>query len=132
MLFLSKIRRKVLIPFRTLLRALLPHTGVIHYSSWPKLRFESDHSSKKNKNRFKDMEMTAGGNHNVESPGVNYKVRVWSTKKSHNLGVPFFGLGIFKGCYTLLWNHTCNDLRFFQNFQGKPRNLNGVFTKAFP
>ena len=65
-----------MIPFRTLLRALLPHTGVIHYSSWPKLRFESDHSSKKKKNRFKDMEMTAGGNHNVESPGVNYKVRV--------------------------------------------------------
>ena len=55
-----------------------------------------------------------------------------STKKPHSLGVSFFGLGIFKGCYTLLWSRTCNDLRFFQNFQDKPRNFSGVFTEAFP
>ena len=52
--------------------------------------------------------------------------------KPHSLGVPFFGRGIFKRCYTLLWNHTCNELRFFQNFQGKPRNFSGAFAKAFP
>ena len=55
-----------------------------------------------------------------------------STEKSHSLEVPSFGIGIFKGCYTLLWNHTCNELRFFQNFQDKSRNFSGVFTKAFP
>ena len=61
-----------------------------------------------------------------------WNLQAWSTKKPHNLGVPFFDLGIFKGCYTLLWNHASNELRFFQNFQDKPRNFNGVFTKAFP
>ena len=61
-----------------------------------------------------------------------WNLQEWSTKKPNSLGVPFFGLGIFKGCYTLLWNHTCNELRFFQNFQDKPRNFSGVFTKAFP
>ena len=45
----------------------------------------------------------------------------------HSLGVPFFGLGIFKRCCTLLWN----ELRFFQNFQDKPGNFSGAFTKAF-
>ena len=30
-------------------------------------------------------------------------------------------------CNTLLWNHTCYDFRFFQNFQDKPRNVSGVF-----
>ena len=35
-------------------------------------------------------------------------------------------------CYTPLWNHACNDPQFFQNFQDKPRNFNGGFTKAFP
>ena len=55
-----------------------------------------------------------------------------STKKPHSLGVPFFGLGIFKRCCTLLWNHTCNELRFSQNFQEKPRNFSRVFTKTFP
>ena len=54
-----------------------------------------------------------------------------SNKNSHSLGVAFFDNGIFKGCYTLLWNYTCNELRFFQNFQGKPGNVIGVFTKAF-
>ena len=53
-------------------------------------------------------------------------------KKPHSLWVPFFGLGICKEYYTLLWIHTCNELRFFQNFQDKPRNVSGVFTKPFP
>ena len=62
--------------------------------------------------------------------------RVWnwlgqSTIKPHGLGVPFFGLGIFKRCYTLLWNRTCNELQFFQNFQDKNANFSGVFTKVF-
>ena len=29
------------------------------------------------------------------------------------------------------WNHTCNELRFSQNFQDKPRNFGRVFTRAF-
>ena len=61
-----------------------------------------------------------------------WNLQRWSTRKPHFLGVPFFGLGIFKGCYTLLWNHTCNDLWFFQNFQGKPRTFSGVLKKTFP
>ena len=56
--------------------------------------------------------------------------RLFGTRKQFR--VPFFGPGIFKGCYTFLWNHTCTELRFFQKFQGKPRNFSGVFTKAFP
>ena len=39
--------------------------------------------------------------------------------------------GIFKGCYTVLWNHTSNELQFFQNFQNKPRSFIGVFKKVF-
>ena len=53
-------------------------------------------------------------------------------KNPCSLGVLFFGLGIFKGYNTLLYSHTCYDFRFFQNFQRKPRNFNGVFPKAFP
>ena len=53
------------------------------------------------------------------------------TKKPHSLWVFLFGLGIFKGCYTLLWNHTCNEFWFSQNFQNKPENFSGIFTKAF-
>ena len=60
-----------------------------------------------------------------------WNLQEWSTKKPHSLGVPFFGHGIFKGCCTLLWNHTCNKLRFSQNFQDKPRNFSRIFTKAF-
>ena len=56
----------------------------------------------------------------------------WSTKKPHTLGVFVFGLGIFKGCNTLLWKHICYDLPVFRNFRDKPRNLLGVFTQVFP
>ena len=52
-------------------------------------------------------------------------------KKSHSLGIPFSGLGIFKRCYTIFWNNTCNELQFFQNFPDKPTKFSGVFTKAF-
>ena len=58
--------------------------------------------------------------------------RVDLQKKLHSLGVSFFGHGIFKGCYTLLWNHNCNEHQFFQNFQDKLGNFTGVFTKTFP
>ena len=61
-----------------------------------------------------------------------WNLQGWSTGKPHGLGIPFFGLGIFKGCYTILWNRAWNELWFFQNFQKKPRNFNGIFTKAFP
>ena len=70
--------------------------------------------------------MTAGGYY---SRGVSWSelekvwnLYAWSTEKPHSLEVLFFGHGIFKGCCTLLWNRTCNDLQFFQNFQEKPRN----------
>ena len=35
-------------------------------------------------------------------------------------------------CNTLLWNDTCNELQFFQNFQHNPRNFSGIFREAFP
>ena len=41
-----------------------------------------------------------------------WKLQGWSTKKE-----------IFKGDKTLLCNHTCYDLRFFQNFWEKPTKL---------
>ena len=82
------------------------------------------------------MEMTAGGSYSLwnflEWIRKGVELQGWSTKKPHSLGVLFFGLGIFKGCHTLLRNHICNELRFFQNFYDKPRNFSGVFTKAFP
>ena len=54
-----------------------------------------------------------------------------------NKKTTWFRGSLFWPCYLqwvlyALWIHTCNDLRFFQNFQGKPRNFIGVFTKAFP
>ena len=61
-----------------------------------------------------------------------WNLQGWSSRKPYSLGVLFFGLGIFKGCYTLSLNHTCSNLRFFQNFQDKSRDFSGVFTKAFP
>ena len=78
------------------------------------------------------MEMTAVGNLAWGIPCCELErvcnLQWWSTKTSHSSGVPFFGLGIFKGCYTLLQNHTCNELQIFQNFQVKPRNFSEVFT----
>ena len=53
-------------------------------------------------------------------------------KKDTYFRGPLFWALYFQGCYTLLWNYTCNELRFFQNFQGKPRNFGGVFTNAVP
>ena len=53
-------------------------------------------------------------------------------KKPHSLGISFFGLCVFRGFYTFLWNHPCYELQFLQNFQDKPRNISIVFTKANP
>ena len=61
-----------------------------------------------------------------------WNLQEWSTKKLHSLRLFFFGIGVFKGCNTLLWKHTCYDLRVFQNMQDKPRNVSQVFTKASP
>ena len=61
-----------------------------------------------------------------------WNLQGWSTRKPYSLGVLFFGLGVFKRFYTLSLNHTCSNLRFFQNFQDKSRDFSGVFTKAFP
>ena len=61
-----------------------------------------------------------------------WNLQRWSTKKLHNLGLFFFGLGVFKRFNTLFWKHTCYDLWVFQNIQDKPRNFSQVFTKAFP
>ena len=78
--------------------------------------------------------MTVGGSYNMWNflewirKGMEF-ARVINKK---TIGVLFFGLGIFEGCYTLSLNHTCSDFRFFQNFQDKPRKFSGVFTKTFP
>ena len=80
--------------------------------------------------------MTASGSYSIWNflewirKGVEFASVI--NQKPRSLGVPFFDLGIFKRRYTLLWNRTCNELRFFQNFEDKPRNFGGVFTKAFP
>ena len=39
-----------------------------------------------------------------------WNLQGWSTKRTHGLGVLFFGIWIFKGCDT--WNHTGYGLRF--------------------
>ena len=41
-----------------------------------------------------------------------WNLQGWSTKRTHGLGVLFFGIWIFKGCDTLSWNHTGYGLRF--------------------
>ena len=86
-------------------------------------------------NRFEDMEMTVGGSYSMSNFWSElertWNLQEWSTKKPQSLRVPFFGHGIFKGCCTPLWNHSCNKLRFSQNFQDKPRNFSRIFTKAF-
>ena len=48
-----------------------------------------------------------------------WNLQGWSTKKPHSLVVLFFGYRIFKGCNTLLWNHTWYDLWFCQDFQDR-------------
>ena len=47
--------------------------------------------------------------------------RVWNLN-----GVSFFGLGIFKGCYTFLWNHTFNELRVFSEFPRQTQKLQWI------
>ena len=71
----------------------------------------------------------------VVACGISWSVleRAWnlqgsSTKKPHNLGVPFFGLSAFRWCYTFMKSHL---QWFFQNFQEKSGNFHGVFTEAF-
>ena len=88
---------------------------------------------------FHSLLVTAGGSYNKWNflerirKGVEL-AQVIKKKKATQFRGPLFWfvLGIFKECYTLLWNHTCNELRFFQNSQYKPRNFSGVFAKAFP
>ena len=58
---------------------------------------------------------------------IAWSLQEWSTKKLHSLGFLFFGKG-----FSLLWNHTCYGLWFFQNFEDKPRNFSGVCTRTFP
>ena len=60
-----------------------------------------------------------------------WNLQGWSAQKPHSLGVFYFGLGVFKGCNTLLRKLTCYDLQDLQKFQDKP-NFSGVFKKAFP
>ena len=50
--------------------------------------------------------------------------------RQNSLGIFYFGLGVFKGCNTLLWKLTYYEHRVFQNFQDKP-NFIGVFEKVF-
>ena len=115
---------------------MLPYTFLIHYSSMPKHPSKSDCFIKKPpKNRFEDMELTAGGSYSMWNSFSELEkkrnLQGWSINKSHSLGVFFFGLGVFKGCNTLLWKLTCYDLRVFQNFQDKPRNFRGYLQRLF-
>ena len=107
---------------------MLQHTVRIHNSPWLKHPSDSDYSSKKPKTiglkSWKWLRLEVGACGISWSPLEKaWNLQSWSTEKSHSLWVPFFGLGIFKGCYTILWNHTCNEFQFFQNFQDKPRNI---------
>ena len=115
----------------------MPHTVLIHYSSYPKHPSELDYSSKKTQTidvkRWKWLRVQ------VIACGVSWtklerpwNLQVWSTKKPHSLRVPFFCVGICKRCYPLLGNHTSGELQFFHNFQDKHRNLSGVFAETFP
>ena len=119
-----------------LLKVQLPHTVLLHYLSWPKHPSESDYFNKGTQTiRLKTwnllrVEVVACGISLSELEKA-WNLQGWSTKKPYSL-VLLFGPEIFKGCNTLLWNHTCYDLRFFQNFQDKPRDFSGVFTKIFP
>ena len=87
------------------------------------------------KNRFEDMELTAGGSYSMwyswSKLEKEWNLHRSSTKTPQSLGVFYFGLGVFKGCNALLWKLNCYDLRVFQNFQDKS-NFSGVFKKTFP
>ena len=109
---------------------------LIHYSSVPKNPFKSAYSRKKPQGiglktwdwlRVKFIVCGISWSELEKE----WNLQEWSTKKALSLGVSFFGLGVFKGCDTLLRNHTCYDLPVFQNFQDKPRNFSGVYTKTF-
>ena len=116
---------------------MLPYAVLIHHSSLPKHPSKSDYSRDKPQMigmktwNWLQVEVIACGIYWSELE-KEWNLQGWSTKKPHDFGVLSFGLGIFKGDNTLLWNHTCYDLLFFQNFQQKWRNFSGVFTKAFP
>ena len=111
------------------------HIVFIHYSSMPKHLSKLDYSRKKPQRmclktwNWLQVEIIACG---ISWSELN-KERNLQGWYSHSLGVLFFYLWVFKGCNTLLWMHTFYDFRIFsQNFQNKHRNINGVFTKAFP
>ena len=91
--------------------------------------------SEKPKNKFEDMELTAGGSYSMRNSWSKlekeWNLQGLSTKTQHSLGVFCFGLGVFKERNTLLWKLTCYDLRVLQNFQDTP-NFSGVFKKIFP
>ena len=60
------------------------------------------------------MEMTAGGSYSMWKflDGIRKGAelaRVINEKATQFKG-PVFGFGIFKGCYTLFWNCTFNEL----------------------
>ena len=101
----------------------------------PKHPSKSGYFRKKTKTMFGDMGLTAGGSYNLRNSWSKLEeeqnLQGWSNEKLLSLGVIYFGLGIFKGCNTLLWRLVCRDLRFFQSLQDKP-NFNKVFKKAFP
>ena len=93
-----------------LLKVLLPHTVLIHYSSMSKHPSKSDYSRKKpqriglNTWNWLQVEVIACGISwsELEKEG---NLQELSTKKSHSLGIFFFGLGVFKGCNTLMEAH---------------------------
>ena len=74
--------------------------------------------SEKPKNKFEDMELTAGGSYSIcnswSKLEKEWNLQGLSTKTQHSLGVFCFGLGVFKERNTLLWKLTCYDLRVFQ------------------
>ena len=132
--FFSKIRKKVMTPFKCL---KIVKNFAARYSSHSLLVItkhpsESEYSNKNPpNNRFEDIEMTAGGSYCMwnflEQIRKEVEFAMAINKKTTQFRVPFFGLGVFKWCYALLWNHTCNELQFSQNFQDKPRNLKRHF-----
>ena len=85
------------------------------------------------------MELTAIGSYSCaidwNELETEWNLKGWSTKKPDSLGTSFLALGFSGGAIhfyrtTLaITKTTCYD---FKNFQDKPRNLSGVFTKTFP
>ena len=115
----------------------MPHTLLIYYSSVPKHPSKSDYSTKTPQRigwktwKWLWVEVIACGVSWSEIQ-KEWILQGWLTKKPHSLVGFLFGVGVFKGCNTLLWKHTCNDLWVFKNDEDKPRNFSGVFLKVFP